>query len=560
MAACPDLPWLRRIVGVALCWLAPAWGASFDPALDARIAALVAAGATPSPAPLARRVDRVWLERVYSSAGAGPVWFTVDGPRPAVAGALRELRAAADRGLAPEDYDVEALERQVEAAKGTASDPDALARADVALSAVALQFLADLRFGRAPPQRVEPHYRAPEKDAAFVAELRDAVARDRVAALIAAAEPRFPQYARLKRVLLEYRLLARQPASILPPLASPRSKVVTGDAYAGTAALRAQLVRLGDLAADSAGPADGRLWETLADGLRRFQERHGLQPDGILGHETLAALNEPIAARVGQIVLSLERMRWLPDLAAGPLIAINIPSFRLWAFTATPEGRDAALSMPVVVGRAMRTETPVFIGEMRYVEFSPYWNVPPNILRNELLPRLATDPSYLDRENMEIVSVRGDGSAHAADVDAAISALRSGEARLRQRPGTKNALGGVKFVLPNTMDVYLHATPERQLFDRARRDFSHGCIRVREPEALAAFVLRGRPEWTAAAIEAAMTSGVNRSVALATPIPVIVFYTTAVVDGEGRPHFLRDVYGHDRKLLAALRGAGRSVP
>ena len=216
--------------------------------------------------------------------------------------------------------------------------------------------------------------------------------------------------------------------------------------------------------------------------------------------------------------------------------------------------------MPVVVGRAMRTETPVFIGEMRYVEFSPYWNVPPSILRNELLPRLARDPSYLDRENMEIVSVRGDGSAHAADVDAAIAALRSGEARLRQRPGPKNALGGVKFVLPNTMDIYLHATPDRQLFDRARRDFSHGCIRVREPEVLAAFVLRGRPEWTAAAIEAAMTSGVNRSVALAAPIPVVVFYTTAVVDGEGHPHFLRDVYGHDRKLLAALRGAGRSVP
>ena len=496
----------------------------------------------------------------HSDRFPSPARCGANGPRPAVAGALRELRAAADRGLAPEDYDVDALQRQVEAAKGTDSDPDALARADVALSAVALQFLADLRFGRAPPQRVEPHYRAPAKDAAFVAELRDAVARDRVAALIAAAEPRFPQYARLKRVLLEYRLLGEQPASTLPPLASPRSKVVTGDAYAGAAALHAQLVRLGDLAADSAGPADGRFSEAMAQGLQRFQARHGVQPDGVLGKETLAALNEPIAARVGQIVLSLERMRWLPDLAAGPLIAINIPSFRLWAFASTPEGRDAALSMPVVVGRAMRTETPVFIGEMRYVEFSPYWNVPPSILRNELLPRLARDPSYLDRENMEIVSVRGDGSAHAADVDAAIAALRSGEARLRQRPGPKNALGGVKFVLPNTMDVYLHATPERQLFDRARRDFSHGCIRVREPEALAAFVLRGRPEWTAAAIEAAMTSGVNRSVALATPIPVIVFYTTAVVDGEGRPHFLRDVYGHDRKLLAALRGAGRSVP
>jgi murein L,D-transpeptidase YcbB/YkuD len=213
--------------------------------------------------------------------------------------------------------------------------------------------------------------------------------------------------------------------------------------------------------------------------------------------------------------------------------------------------------MPVVVGKAMRSETPVFIGEMRYVEFSPYWNVPSGILRNELLPRLASDPTYLGREDMEIVSTRGDGPALAAG--AGIAALRSGDARLRQRPGPRNALGGVKFVLPNTMDIYLHATPARELFDRARRDFSHGCIRVREPGELALFVLRDRPEWTAAEIEAAMTSGVSRSVPLTSPIPVVVFYTTAIVDGEGRAHFLRDVYGHDRKLLDALRRAGRSV-
>ena len=175
--------------------------------------------------------------------------------------------------------------------------------------------------------------------------------------------------------------------------------------------------------------------------LQRFQARHGLLPDGILGKDTLAALNEPIAARVVQIVLSLERLRWLPDFAAGPLIAINIPSFRLWAFADAPGAGSAALSMPVVVGRAMRNETPVFIGEMRYVEFSPYWNVPPSILRNELLPRLDKDPSYLEREDMEIVGTRGDGPAIAADAGAGIAALRSGDAAPAPAPGPEERAG-----------------------------------------------------------------------------------------------------------------------
>jgi murein L,D-transpeptidase YcbB/YkuD len=555
------MSWLQRIVVVAFLGLASAGGVRADPALDRRIGALVAGRDASSPAALVLAVEPAWLEQVYAPADPGPVWFTPEGPRAAVAAALRELRAAADRGLAPEDYGIAALERQVEAANGRGPDPDAVARADVALSATVLRFLADLRYGRVPPQRVAPHYRTRAKDAAFVAELREAAASDRLDALIAAAEPIFPHYARMKELLVRYRSLAAQPAAPgLPPLVSARSKIVVGDTYPGVPALQARLVRLGDLDATPARPADDQYTETLADGLRRFQARHGLLPDGILGKDTLAALNVPIAARVGQIVLSLERLRWLPDLPAGPLIAINIPSFRLWAFADAQAGEDAALSMAVVVGRAMRNETPVFIGEMRYVEFSPYWNVPPSILRNELLPRIARDPAYLEREGMEIVGARSAAPMAVADIDAGIAALRSGDARLRQRPGPRNALGGVKFVLPNTMDIYLHATPERALFDRAQRDFSHGCIRVREPEALASFVLRGRPEWTPAEIEAAMASGVNRSVSLTAPIPVVVFYTTTIAGVDGRAQFLRDVYGHDRKLLAELRAAGRAAP
>ncbi len=534
-------------IGLATCWYAVTAAAAV--ATIPAFAPAIAAAAYPHEA--ARLRDPAWLARLYPPAGSDPVWFAPDGPRPAVSSALRALRAAADHGLSPAAYDTEALERALRDASSV-TGADALARADVALTVAVLRLLSDLHFGRVRPQDVEPHFRARARDARFVAELRTAVARDRLDALIAAAEPAFPVYARLKALLPRYRALAAAPSPALPALTSARAKVVAGDTYAGAPALHDLLVRLGDLPRDTPQPVGDRYDDALAAGVTRFQARHGLAQDGVLGRQTIAALNEPLARRVTQVELALERMRWLPEFAAGPAIAINVPSFQLWAFADARDTASATLSMPVIVGKAVQHETPIFIGEMRAVEFSPYWNVPRNILRDETLPRLARDPGYLGREDMELVSTRGDGRV-LTSVDAAnLEALHAGELRVRQRPGAKNALGGVKFVLPNTMEIYLHGTPARELFGRTRRDFSHGCIRVQDPGALAGFVLHGKPEWTAAAIDAAMTSGRNRTLALDAPIPVVVFYTTAIVDAGGRAMFLPDVYGHDRRLLAAL--------
>ena len=518
--------------------------------VEIRIAAIVAIRVTERPPALR---DPGWLAQVYSPSSPGPAWFTSGGPRPSVAAALSELRAAADRGLRPGDYGIAALERLIEAATRPGAPAEAVAQADVALTTAVLRLMSDARSGRVRPQDLEPNYRAPAKDARFVVGLREAVAADRLAAAIDASEPALHVYARLKAALVWYRALATRPSAPVPALPPPRTKLVEGDAWPGVAALRDRLVLLGDLAAEVPAPSDGRYAGELVAAVRRFQSRHGLEEDGIVGRQTLDALNVPVEARMTQIELALERLRWLPELPPGPAIAINIPSFRLWALADASDTRGAALSMPTVVGRALRGETPVFIGEMRAVEFSPYWNVPPSILRNEVLPRLARDPGYLQREGMELVPARGHGAAITAIDAAGLSALRDGTMRVRQRPGPKNALGGVKFVLPNTMDVYLHGTPEGQLFERTRRDFRHGCIRVRDPEALAAFVLRELPEWTPETIAAAMTSGQNRWVRLPAPIPVIVFYTTAIVDGAGRVMFMTDVYGHDARLLAALR-------
>ena len=238
--------------------------------------------------------------------------------------------------------------------------------------------------------------------------------------------------------------------------------------------------------------------------MKRFQARHGLENDGVLGQRTHTALGIPLAWRIRQIELALERVRWLPHPGGERVVAISIPMFRLWAWGAMPPTRTPTLSMGVIVGRALRTETPVFVEQMREVIFRPYWNVPPSIARHEILPILERDPDYLRRQGMEIVSGPGDDARAVAATAENLARLRRGALRLRQRPGPRNALGLVKFVFPNQENVYMHGTPAQELFSRSRRDFSHGCVRVEDPVALAEWVLEDRPEWTRDRIIAAM--------------------------------------------------------
>jgi murein L,D-transpeptidase YcbB/YkuD len=274
-----------------------------------------------------------------------------------------------------------------------------------------------------------------------------------------------------------------------------------------------EFVTVGDLPTGTPLP-DGVYDEALAAGVRRFQLRHGLEVDGIIGRATQAAIAVPLTWRARQIELALERLRWLPDLAGGRVIVVNIPMFRLWAWNHLPTREAPALSMKVVVGRALDTQTPIFAGQLEYTVFRPYWNVPSSILRNE----------------------------HVAELG------RNG-VRLRQRPGPNNALGLMKFIFPNTDDVYMHDSPARQLFARSRRDFSHGCIRVENPMGLAAWVLSDLPGWSRERIEAAVNGAPNQRVDLPEPTQVVIFYTTAVVQPEdGSVSFAEDIYGHDARL------------
>ena len=499
------------------------------------------AGAAKAAPPQAKRPydEREWLERFYAARAYAPAWTIPKG-----AAAVVLLKDAATQGIAPSEYQADALEKQLRAA--TADD----AALDVALTRAMLRYLADLRVGRV---RSEYHTASPDprlKTFDLVEQLRAGLEANRLTALVASAEPHIPLYQHIKTALAHYRELALLPSVTLAPVAKGK-KVEVNAPYAQAGALRALLTMVGDLPASAAAAPDDKYTPELADGVKRFQARHGLEADGVLGRDTVAALNTPMSQRVRQLELTLERMRWLPDFTPGPVIAVNLPAFRLWAFDTSAAKDEPPLEMKVIVGTAVKTETPLFIGTMRYLEFNPYWNVPRSIERAEMIPKMQKNAGYLVENDMEMVPLSGGAPIQTADVNT-IEGLRAGEYRVRQRPGPKNALGAVKFAMPNPDNIYLHSTSARELFKRTRRDLSHGCIRVEKPQELAQFVLASRPDWDAEKIAAAMEPGESKTVTLKAPIPVVLFYTTATTDADGHAIFSPDVYLRDPMLEKLL--------
>jgi L,D-transpeptidase YcbB len=479
-----------------------------------------------------------WLRRFYAPRGFAPAWSPA-----LVRAALAVLDAAPTEGLDPADYGVEELRAQQQ---DRVADP---ARFDVGLTAAMLHYLADLRLGRVRSeyQTDDLDERPPQFDP--VELLRGALARNGLGEAAAAAEPPVPLYARTKHLLAQYRALAEQPRPRLP---APGGKIGPGGRYKGARLLHERLVAGGDARPDAPAPKRGVYDAALAGGVRRFQARHGLPETGVLDDATVAAMNVPAATRVRELELTLERLRWLPGFDGGSVIAVSLPVYRLWAFDrADPAGPP--LEMRVIVGAAAKTPTPLLIGQMRYLEFNPYWNVPRSIVLREILPKLELDPGYLAASDMEVV---GHGTPTSSVDAATIERLRAGKLRVRQRPGPRNSLGAVKFAMPNPMDIYLHSTPARKLFRRTRRDLSHGCIRVEQPAVLAQFVLRDQPQWEVDEIQAAMAPGPTRRVNLSKPIPVVLFYATAIADREGRALFARDVYQLNGKLEQALHEHG----
>ncbi len=526
-------------------------------ALD-RVAAAIKSGISGGRAPLLDRPaltgPREALGRLYQESWA-PLWVDEAGrPSQAAADAIAAMRTASEDGLDTLDYSGARLDSVVTALdRATTRNPVEVGRFDLALSAAFLRYVADLHSGRVDPRKIGFKLDVPVDRTDVPALVRTALADGSLPQLVLTQRPPLVMYARVKEALAEYRVLADSATDSVPAVSAT---VKPGDTWTGLAPLARRLWLLGDLPEDSSRSLSpvARYDSVLVAAVKRFQDRHGLEPDGVIGKGTVAALNVPISRRVRQLELTLERLRWIPELEGERFIVVNIPTYHLWAWDSLNVEGAPSIDMNVIVGRnTLDTQTPVFVEQMRYVIFRPYWNIPPGILRSETLPALKTDPEgYLARNDMEIVQGQGDDAKPVAPTPENLALLSRGQLRVRQRPGPRNSLGLVKFMFPNDENVYLHSTPAQELFSRTKRDFSHGCVRVERPVDLGVWVLRDVAGWDRERIIAAMEKGKPTRVNLPRPLPVVLFYTTAIAGLDGRPQFFEDVYGHDGKLEKAL--------
>ncbi len=330
-----------------------------------------------------------------------------------------------------------------------------------------------------------------------------------------------PQYNALKQALSKYRRFENE-ADQKIILSDSLKKIRPGGTLPAIAKLRKRLVQLGNLEADNHSMVYD---DVLQKGIFDFKETHGLTRNDIIDRTFIAELNVPIKKRIGQIIVNLERMRWIPTENHGDeFILINIPAYLLHYY----EKDKIVWGCNVVVGKAM-TKTEIFSGEMKYVILSPYWNVPKSIVNKEIIPGIRKNPNYLADHRME-----------------------SFNGGYRQKPGPNNSLGLVKFIFPNSSNIYLHDTPSKSLFSEDARAFSHGCVRVEKPRDLAIRILRQKPEWTPAKLDAGMHSGVETTITLTKKIPVYIGYFTAFVDPEGKLNFRNDIYSRDARLLSML--------
>ncbi|MGE5230945.1 MAG: L,D-transpeptidase family protein [Deltaproteobacteria bacterium] len=487
------------------------------------------------------------LRAAYEPGGYAPLWIANGGPTPAARAAVAQLAEAGDHGLDPADYDAaDVAARFAALGSGPPASGAELALLDTELTLGLTRYLVHHRMGRLDPRRLGFDFDQSVKRFDVAAVVRRASAGENLASLVRALEPRFTQYRLLEAALPRYRALAAD--STLAPI-DARPPIHPGDRLRAAPALRRLLTALGDLPAADGGDTTPLYDEPLVHAVRRFQARHALETDGVVGQLTLAQLNVPLAERVRQFDLALERLRWLPDLSP-PLVVVNVPGFDLFAFDSVGASGWPALAMKVVVGKALDTRTPIFIETMRYIEFRPYWVVPLSIVQRTILPEVRKDPAYLGRNGFEVLAGRRVLGSEATP--AVLARLERGTLELRQRPGPDNPLGLAKFIFPNNHQVYLHGTPKPELFRRSRRDLSAGCIRVEDPATLAAWVLRDQPEWTLARIDEAMEADSTSRAFLRTPVTVVIFYTTVVVRPGGVVFFYHDIYKHDAEMERAL--------
>jgi murein L,D-transpeptidase YcbB/YkuD len=511
---------------------APPWAASLEPHLAGEDVRLGAARVATAP-----------LRALYAARGFAPIWL--DGPEGErrAGQLLARLERAVEEGLAPNDYAVAEI-----AVRLKVPADEERAALDLLLTDSFLRYALDLRGGRPLPSGLvldSPGHGAAPEAADLVSR---ALAAPDFTGFLAGLVPDSPRYQGLRGALPRYRKIVRTGG--WPRLARGPT-LREGDRDPSVAVLRARLALEGDLSGDNPEVAQGT--ETfdaaLSRAVHRFQLRHGLEADGLVGRKTRAALDVPAEIRLQQIMVNMERWRRMPWAPGGRFLLVNIAGFSLEVI----EDRKVLFDMRAIVGRPTRP-TPVFSDVMTYIDFNPTWTVPRRIARLDILPEVRKDIGFLARHNMRVFVGRG-RSASEIDpelVDWLGVTPDKVPIVLRQDPGPGNALGRVKFMLPNPYEVYLHDTPQRNLLARDRRAFSSGCIRLERPLELAEYLLAGQDGWSRSKIEEVIAQGRTLTVPLARPIPVHLTYVTAWASDDGRAHFRDDIYGLDAALAGFL--------
>ncbi len=481
----------------------------------------------------------------YDQRAWDPAWVDDHKPTKQALALIHLFETSSTKGLSPDDYDASLWQGRL-AGLSSASEAQ-IAEFDTAMTVATMRYISDLHIGRVNPEHFAFGVNTQAKKYDLPNFLvQQVVAADDMDAALKDVEPNSDEYRNTMKALNHYQDLARQAGSP-EALPVPAKSIAAGSPYPGAAALGTRLALLGDMDGTGDATNSSTYSSALADGVKNFQARHGLATDGKLTPQTVAALNVPLDIRVHQLEDTLERMRWLaPEYQEAP-IEVNIPEFTLRTFD---EDHKQQFEMRVVVGQSIEGDhkTPVLVQEMKYVVLRPFWNVTPTIVKEELVPHVEANKGYLDAKNFEVVDRTGKLVTNWTTEE-----LAKNMYMIREKPGPTNSLGLIKFMFPNKLNIYLHSTPATQLFSRSRRDFSHGCVRIQNPEQLADWVLRDKPEWTPDAIHEAMENGEdNKIVPLAHPIPVRIFYQTARVGDDGKVYFFNDIYGYDKDMEDVL--------
>jgi L,D-transpeptidase YcbB len=487
----------------------------------------------------------------YERRGFRPVWLYDEGLRPHADALVQVISQAEREGIQPTGYHLSRIEQlMAEFRQRDSHDLPQRLRAwvdlELLLTDAFFMYGSHVLTGQIDPRDLQEVWFADRPPADLETVLQQASEADLVAQLRRNLRPPYAGYAGLQKALVAYRdLLARGGWPVIPEGA----KLQSGDRGPGVVALRHRLRLTSDLD-EASTPVDDLFDAALERGVQRFQERHGLDADGVVGPATLMALNVPAEVRVRQIELNMERWRWLPQTLGDRYVLVNIANFALDVV----EHGQSVLAMRAVVGKPAR-RTPFFSADMTYLVLSPHWYVPPTIAIQDKLPLIRRNPAYVARQHFKLFRHGAGGMARVDPmaVDWSSVSARNFPYQLRQEPGPQNALGRVKFMLPNPYDVYLHDTPSRELFAKTERAFSSGCIRLEKPLELAQYLLRADPRWSQQKILASIKRGTEQVVQLPTSIPVHLLYWTAWVNEDGVVHFRKDIYERDKVLDEALQ-------